>query len=90
MTKSYSKLFETFRLMSGLTLRNQAVMAPMTTWAGNDDGTVSEDEINYYRCRVKGVGLVITGCTHVRPTASVSRVSSLLMMTGPSQSSQPC
>jgi 2,4-dienoyl-CoA reductase-like NADH-dependent reductase (Old Yellow Enzyme family) len=24
-------------------------MAPMTTWASNDDGTVSGDEESYYR-----------------------------------------
>jgi 2,4-dienoyl-CoA reductase-like NADH-dependent reductase (Old Yellow Enzyme family) len=40
-------------------------MAPMTTWSGNDDGTVSNAEINYYRRRVGGVGLALTGCTHV-------------------------
>jgi 2,4-dienoyl-CoA reductase-like NADH-dependent reductase (Old Yellow Enzyme family) len=42
-------------------------MAPMTTWASNEDGTVSDDEVKYYRRRVKGVGLVITGCTRVTP-----------------------
>lgn len=41
-------------------------MAPMTTWAGNDDGTVSDEEVAYYRLRVEDVGLVITGCTHVQ------------------------
>jgi 2,4-dienoyl-CoA reductase-like NADH-dependent reductase (Old Yellow Enzyme family) len=40
-------------------------MAPMTTYSGNEDGTVSDDEIKYYGRRVNGVGLVITGCTHV-------------------------
>lgn len=38
----------------------------MTTWASNDDGTVSDEEEAYYRRRVQGVGLVITGCTHVQ------------------------
>ncbi len=42
-------------------------MAPMTTWASNDDGTVSDEEEAYYRQRAKEVGLVITGCTHVQP-----------------------
>ena len=40
-------------------------MAPMTTWASNDDYTVSDDEIKHYRARVSGPGLVITGCTRV-------------------------
>jgi 2,4-dienoyl-CoA reductase-like NADH-dependent reductase (Old Yellow Enzyme family) len=41
-------------------------MAPMTTWASNDDGTVSDEEDAYYRLRARDVGLVITGCTHVQ------------------------
>jgi len=42
-------------------------MAPMTTWSSNDDLTISDDEVKYYKQRVNGVGLVITGCTHVTP-----------------------
>lgn len=62
-----SPLFDTFALAEGVTLRNRIVMAPMTTWASNDDLTVSAEEIAYYRRRGGGVGLVITGCTHVSP-----------------------
>lgn len=62
----YETLFTPFELVRGLTLRNRMVMAPMTTWAGNDDGTVSVEEEAYYRARVKDVGMVITGCTHVQ------------------------
>lgn len=59
-------LLERFSLTKSMTLRNRIVMAPMTTWAGHDDGTVSHEEELYYRRRVKDVGLVITGCTHVQ------------------------
>jgi hypothetical protein len=38
-------------LVPGLPLRNRVVMAPMTTWASNDDGTVSDEEDAYYRRR---------------------------------------
>jgi 2,4-dienoyl-CoA reductase-like NADH-dependent reductase (Old Yellow Enzyme family) len=62
----YSKLFSPLALAPGLVLRNRVVMAPMTTWASNDDGTVSNEEDAYYRRRVQDVGLVITGCTHVQ------------------------
>lgn len=62
----HSKLFEPITLAPNLVLRNRIAMAPMTTWAGNDDGTVSDDEEAYYRRRAKDVGLVITGCTHVQ------------------------
>ncbi|WP_017812760.1 NADH-dependent flavin oxidoreductase [Paenibacillus shenyangensis] len=67
MNTKYSKLFEPFTFKSGITINNRVVMAPMTTWASNDDLTVSDEEIRYYQERVQGVGLVITGCTHVTP-----------------------
>lgn len=63
-----SRLFEPLTLIKGVTLRNRVVMSPMTTWASNDDATVSDEEIAYYQRRVQGVGLVITGCTHVSPS----------------------
>jgi 2,4-dienoyl-CoA reductase-like NADH-dependent reductase (Old Yellow Enzyme family) len=63
----HPKLFAPMALLPGLVLRNRVVMAPMTTWASNDDGTVSDEEDAYYRRRAKDVGLVITGCTHVQP-----------------------
>lgn len=59
-------LFQPFAFANGIALRNRIVMAPMTTWSGNADGTVTDDELIYYRERVNGVGLVITGCTHVQ------------------------
>ncbi|HVJ40804.1 MAG TPA: NADH-dependent flavin oxidoreductase [Dongiaceae bacterium] len=67
MNQTRHKLFEPFAFAKGFTLRNRVAMAPMTTWAGNADGTVSDEEVAYYRRRVNGVGLVITGCTHVLP-----------------------
>lgn len=62
----HPKLFAPLALVSGLVLRNRVVMAPMTTWASNTDGTVSDEEDAYYRHRAHEVGLVITGCTHVQ------------------------
>lgn len=59
-------LFEPLPLLPGLTLRNRVAMAPMTTWAAEEDGTVSAQEEAWYRRRVRDVGLVITGCTHVQ------------------------
>ncbi|HGH7180295.1 TPA: NADH-dependent flavin oxidoreductase [Bacillus luti] len=66
MNPKYNNLFEAFTFKSGVTLKNKVVMAPMTTWAGNDDYTISDEEVSYYKKRVNGVGLVITGCTHVQ------------------------
>ncbi|MCW2481172.1 NADH-dependent flavin oxidoreductase [Candidatus Symbiopectobacterium sp. NZEC135] len=67
MTTTKSSLFQPFSFKNGLTLRNRAVMAPMTTWSANPDGTISDQEVAYYRARVNGVGMVVTGCTHVTP-----------------------
>ena len=66
MATEYSQLFQSFPLTADITLRNRVIMAPMTTWSANHDGTVSEEELAYMRQRVKDVGLVITGCTHVQ------------------------
>lgn len=67
MASAETALFDAVPFTRELTLRNRVVMAPMTTWSGNDDGTVSVEEEVYYRRRVNGVGLVVTGCTHVTP-----------------------
>ncbi|MGP7816640.1 NADH-dependent flavin oxidoreductase [Niallia sp. 01092] len=67
MNTKYNQLFQPFTFNNGITIKNRVVMAPMTTWASNDDLTISDEEVSYYRKRVKGVGLVITGCTHVQP-----------------------
>ncbi|MDR7307848.1 NADH-dependent flavin oxidoreductase [Rhodoferax saidenbachensis] len=67
MTQTKTKLFQPFAFKNGVILRNRAVMAPMTTWSSNPDGTISDQEVAYYRARVKGVGMVVTGCTHVTP-----------------------
>lgn len=61
----YNKLFSPLSFDKGISLKNRLVMSPMTTWASNEDFTVSDEEVEYYRKRVNGVGLVITGCTHV-------------------------
>ncbi|OEC86243.1 NADH-dependent flavin oxidoreductase [Acinetobacter sp. YK3] len=66
MSINDSTLFVPSELVDGITLRNRIVMAPMTTWSGNEDGTVSEQELKYISQRAQEVGLVITGCTHVQ------------------------
>ena len=61
----YNKLFTPLLFDKGISLKNRIVMSPMTTWSSNEDFTISDEEVEYYKKRVKGVGLVITGCTHV-------------------------
>ncbi|MGC6176914.1 NADH-dependent flavin oxidoreductase [Lacrimispora sp. 38-1] len=60
------KLFKQVKLGNKFTLKNSIVMAPMTTWASNDDYTVSNEEISYYKVRNMGAGMIITGCAHVQ------------------------
>lgn len=64
-TEANKNLFDPFTFKSGVSVSNRIAMAPMTTWSSNDDATVSDDEIQHYKARAKGVGLVITGCTRV-------------------------
>ncbi|WCM60734.1 NADH-dependent flavin oxidoreductase [Paenibacillus polymyxa] len=66
MNPKFKGLLAPFTLKNGVTLKNRVIMAPMTTWSGNADFTISDEEVAYYNKRVNGVGLVITGCTHVR------------------------
>lgn len=61
-------LFQPFTFKNGVTLRNRVVMAPMTTWSSNADETISDEELLYYRARAQGVGLLLTGCSHVQPS----------------------
>lgn len=59
--------FSSFKFKDKMKINNRIILAPMTTWSGNKDFTVSDQEIEYYRIRVGGVGMVITGCSHVSP-----------------------
>jgi 2,4-dienoyl-CoA reductase-like NADH-dependent reductase (Old Yellow Enzyme family) len=59
------KLLKPRTLGSSINVKNPIVMAPMTTYSGNQDGTVSEAELSYYKARSKGVGIVITAATYV-------------------------
>lgn len=61
----HKELLEQFTFKNGVKIKNRVVMAPMTTWSSNDDYTISDEEVTYYKKRVNGVGMVITGCTQV-------------------------
>lgn len=65
MNKETQQLFEAFTFKNGIKTKNRIAMAPMTTWASNDDYTVADDEVRHYEARSGDVGLVITGCTRV-------------------------
>ncbi|MFT8362146.1 MAG: NADH-dependent flavin oxidoreductase [Sporolactobacillus sp.] len=65
---SYNRLFEPVKLPNGVRLDNRLAIAPMTTWSANDNGTVSDQELAYYRRRSGFASLFITACIAVSPT----------------------
>lgn len=60
-------LFEPLSLGS-LRLDNRLVLAPMTTYSGLEDGTVSAGELAMIRRRAPGFGLVMTAACFVHPS----------------------
>lgn len=65
MNNKYRPLFETTLLPNGSELKNKFVLAPLTHVSSNDDGSVSDSEIEYMRKRSKGVGLSISAASNV-------------------------
>ncbi|MFD1418678.1 NADH-dependent flavin oxidoreductase [Companilactobacillus keshanensis] len=57
---------ETLTFKRGLTLKNRFMMSPMTTKMSFFDGTVTNDEVNYYALRSGEIGAVITGAANVQ------------------------
>jgi len=68
MELKIEKLSEPRKLGSTINVKNPIVMAPMTTFSANQDGTVSDEELSYYKARANGVGIVITATTYVSPS----------------------
>lgn len=56
-----------FTFANGARLQNRVVMAPVTLQSGYFDGTVSDDEVNFYRMR-SGVGMIITEVANINAT----------------------
>lgn len=67
MDTKFQSLFEPLTLKSQVQLKNRFVMAPLTNFSSNPDGTVTDEELNYYARRSAGVSMVITACTYVTP-----------------------
>lgn len=66
MTTTYKHIFSGFKFpVSGVEVDNRIVLAPMTTFSGNQDGTVSDEEIAYYKERNQTAGLLLTACAYV-------------------------
>jgi len=65
MNPKYQALFEPFTFPCGITMKNRLALAPMTHCSSHPDGTVSEQELPYYRSRAQGLGMVITAAVMV-------------------------
>lgn len=60
-------MLSSYTLPNGVELKNRVVMAPMTNFSSNPDGTVTDAEVTYYARRSSGVSMVVTACTYVTP-----------------------
>lgn len=63
MTKEY-QFMKPYQFANGAKLQNRIVMAPVTTQSSFFDGTVSNDEIEFYRMR-SGVGMIIVEVANI-------------------------
>lgn len=62
------KLESLFKFKNGLTLKNAIAMAPMTTYSGDNEGSLTEEEYKYYHARSHNVSMLITGTTYFTST----------------------
>ena len=58
-----SKLFEKITLKNGVEIDNRLAVPPLTLFASNPDGTITDEERNYLKVRGKDIGLYILGAT---------------------------
>ena len=65
MNPLYKELFEEITLPNGIVLTDRLGVAPMTTYSGNEDGTVSDEELTYYNRRAGLGSLYISACIAV-------------------------
>jgi 2,4-dienoyl-CoA reductase-like NADH-dependent reductase (Old Yellow Enzyme family) len=65
---AFDPLFQPIELPNGVRLESRLAIAPMTTWSGNVNGTVSDQEIAYYERRARLSSLFISACIAVSPT----------------------
>lgn len=66
MNSNFENLLSPFTFpVSGIEISNRIVLAPMTTFSGNDDGTTTDAEVAYYKERNLSAGLLITACAYV-------------------------
>ncbi|KAE9540207.1 NADH-dependent flavin oxidoreductase [Ursidibacter maritimus] len=60
-----NSLFQTYTLNNGVEIKNRLVVAPMTHFSSNEDGTLSEQERTFISNRAVDMGMFITAATLV-------------------------
>lgn len=65
MGNSNLNFLQPYTFANGFMLKNRVVMAPMTTMSSFFDGSITNDEVDYYAERAGGPGMIITGVAYV-------------------------
>ena len=65
MKEKLTALFQPYTLNNGVEIPNRLAVAPMTHFASNPDGTLSEQEQRFLSNRAENIGLFITAATLV-------------------------
>ncbi|MGR3806606.1 NADH-dependent flavin oxidoreductase [Pasteurella testudinis] len=65
MNPQFAPLFQPYTFNNGVTIKNRLVVAPMTHWASNDDGTISAAERLFLQGKADGFGLFVSAATLV-------------------------
>lgn len=65
MNPTFEPLFQPYRFNNGVEVKNRLVVAPMTHFASNEDGTLSQPERTFLHNRATDIGLFITAATLV-------------------------
>lgn len=63
MNRQFLPLFEPYRFNNNVEIKNRLVVAPMTHFASNPDGTLSEQERQFLQHRAQDMGMFITAAT---------------------------
>lgn len=65
MTMNIQPVFESYTFNNGVTVANRLVVAPMTHWASDADGHITDTERSFLQGRAEGFGLFVTAATLV-------------------------
>ncbi|WGE31873.1 NADH-dependent flavin oxidoreductase [Actinobacillus genomosp. 2] len=66
MNPKFSPLFESYQLNNGVEIKNRLVVAPMTHFGSNPDGTLGQNEQKFIENRAGDIGMFILAATLVQ------------------------